>query len=854
MTPPCVQAQTIDPHSDWTWNVLKLSGNLPAGSVNESYNSVLAVAGGKSPYDFSLRDGVLPPGITLNPATGTLSGKPSTTGTFSFYVRVTDSRGETGRHAFGIVVGSGSETVDVHVSPTSTSLSSNQNQQFTATVSGTSNTGVTWSATLGSVNSGGLYSAPTVTAKTNVVVAATSVVDSSKFASAAITIDPANSQALQITTGNLPQGQQGDVYSEVFIATGGTAPYSWNISAGTPPAGIAMNTNGQFTGVPTAAGTSSFTVTVTDATNKTASGNFSVTVVAGGNFDGPAELPRVTVSSAMTNTPAPGPTISVKSGGDLQSALNNAQCGNTIALQAGATFSGVFKFPAQNCDSGHWIIVRTSAPDTSLPAEGQRLTPCYAGVASLPGRPQYACNNPQNVLAKLVVSGPGDGPVIFESGANHYRLVGLEITRPTGVKASPTLMSVEQQGNAEYIVLDRSWLHGTTQDETKTGFNLAGSNYVAVVDSYFTDFHCTAMTGQCTDAHAVSGGTGEHQDGPYGIQDNFLEASGEGILFGGAAATTTPADITISFNHFFKPWQWMPGSEPFQGGDSGNPFIVKNHFEFKNASRVLAEANLLENVWGGFSQRGFGILLNPSNQTTQTQPVRDVCPICVVTDVTIRYTHIIHAGGGMALSTDISGHGLADHGAAAKAGARWSIHDVVLDDISEKKYKGTGRLFGMSNTWPTNPLNNVTINHITGFPDATGGFMFVGNNSANQMYGFVFTNNIVITGLHPMWDALRGDSCAASDVPVTLLNKCFLTYSFNHNALLGASPHFGPSMWPTSNLFGPSPSNAVFIEFDNGNSGNYELQPNSPYKNAGSDGKDLGADIVGLNAALAGVE
>jgi hypothetical protein len=574
-----------------------------------------------------------------------------------------------------------------------------------------------------------------------------------------------------------------------------------------------------------------------------------------GGYDGPAQLPIATVASSMADTPAPGSVINVNAGGDLQAALNAAECGDTLELEPGATFTGFFNFPAKNCDNGHWIIVRTGSLDTALPSEGQRLTPCYAGVASLPGRPQYPCNNPQNVLAKLVVSKTGDGPVIFQSGANHYRLLGLEITRPDVIPGSPALISVVHKGTAEYIIVDRSWVHGTAEDETRSGMSLTGTSYVAVVDSTFTDFHCTSKTGTCTDSHAVVGGMGDHQDGPYLIQNNFLEAAAEEILFGGGAATMTPTDITISSNHFFKPWQWMPGSKPFQGGKDGHPFIVKNHLELKNASRVLAAANLMENVWGGFSQQGFAIVLTPSNQPTQTRPIVDMCPICEVTDVTIRYTHIIHAGGGIVMATPISGHGKDFGGAAAKAGARWSIHDVVFDDISQN-YNGEGRLFYLANGWPTNPVNTVTINHITGFPDVTGGFMFTGNKRPNQkMYGFVFTNNIVTTGVHPLWSAEGGDdSCAASDVPVTILNKCFKTFTFNNNALLGTSPEFGSSTWPAGNLFGPIPSNTQFAEFKNGNGGNYELPANSPYKNAGSDGKDLGADIVGLNTALAGVE
>src|SRR3979490_2201116 len=107
---------------------------------------------------------------------------------------------------------------------------------------------------------------------------------------------------------------------------------------------------------------------------------FSFSSWAKGSYDGPAELPRVTVASSLADTPARGSIIAVNAGGNLQAALNNAFCGDTIELQAGATFTGAFTLPAKSCDSGHWIIVRTSAANSALPAEGQRITPCYAGV------------------------------------------------------------------------------------------------------------------------------------------------------------------------------------------------------------------------------------------------------------------------------------------------------------------------------------------------------------------------------------------------------------------------------------------------------------------------------------------
>jgi hypothetical protein len=55
-------------------------------------------------------------------------------------------------------------------------------------------------------------------------------------------------------------------------------------------------------------------------------------------------------------------------------------------------------------------------------------------------------------------------------------------------------------------------------------------------------------------------------------------------------------------------------------------------------------------------------------------------------------------------------------------------------------------------------------------------------------------------------------------------------------------------------MFPQAPDEVFFTNYNSGNGGNYELLPSSPYKYKGTDGKDLGADIAGLNAALADVE
>src|SRR4029077_6106010 len=304
------------------------------------------------------------------------------------------------------------------------------------------------------------------------------------------------------------------------------------------------HSSGTISGTALQTGSFGFTAWVSDANSTTANRALliSVDAAASGNFDGPAELPRVYVQSSLSDTPAPGRAIPVLQGGDLQAALNNSSCGDTIEVQPGATFSGVFTFPAKGCDDNHWIIVRTGAPDSALPPEGTRITPCYAGVDSLPGRPPFNCATTQNVMAKLVMNATGgSGPIVFASGAAHYRLIGLEITRQQGALVVNSLASVAAKGTMDHIVFDRVWMHGTAQAETTRGVELGGSTFISIIDSFFTDFHCVSITGSCGDSQAIYGGIGNNPMGPYRIVDNFLEASGENILFGGGSATEEPA-------------------------------------------------------------------------------------------------------------------------------------------------------------------------------------------------------------------------------------------------------------------------------------------------------------------------
>jgi hypothetical protein len=232
-----------------------------------------------------------------------------------------------------------------------------------------------------------------------------------------------------------------------------------------------MNGNGDFAGMPTTP-VLSFTAMVTDAAAKLPPAISSVTVVAGGN-DGPGGTAASDRSQRHVGHAAPGSVIPVNAGGDLQSALNSAHRGDTIQLAGGATFTGRFIVPAKNCDNNHWIIVRKQFSGQRLPAEGQRATPCYAGVASLPGRPPYSCPNAKNVMAKVQMPNPGDGPFQLVSGANYYRFLGLEITRPSGILQDPPAdLDLGHRRHCGSPRVGSPWLHGQLQDETHNAINL----------------------------------------------------------------------------------------------------------------------------------------------------------------------------------------------------------------------------------------------------------------------------------------------------------------------------------------------------------------------------------------------
>jgi Putative Ig domain len=246
---------------------IAVSATLPHAIVGKAYNAVVSVNGGIPPYQFSILWGALPGGVTINPTTGTISGTPVLSGTYQFAVLATDlPNNDRGDHRMTMVVDVPTVGITVQVSPANATVLSGGTQQFMATVTGTSNVAVNWSATAGTVSSNGLFTAPIVSKVTSATVTATSVAQPSSSDSASVTVNPPPPLVPTITTTTLPDATPGVSYLATLAATGGKLPYQWSITSGKLPSGISLNgSSGSISGMTTVTGSFSFNVQVTDA-------------------------------------------------------------------------------------------------------------------------------------------------------------------------------------------------------------------------------------------------------------------------------------------------------------------------------------------------------------------------------------------------------------------------------------------------------------------------------------------------------------------------------------------------------------------------------------------------------------
>ena len=167
------------------------------------------------------------------------------------------------------------------------------------------------------------------------------------------TYTPPTTSTLAITTTSLPSGTVSSAYSATLVASGGTSPYSWALGSGsTLPAGLSLSSSGAISGTPSAAGTSSVVVVVTDHAGATASATLSLDVVA-------AASPL-----AITTTSLPSGTVSSAYSANLAASGGTSPyswaLGSGSTLPAGLSLSSSGALFVSTCDRADRLLPRLS--------------------------------------------------------------------------------------------------------------------------------------------------------------------------------------------------------------------------------------------------------------------------------------------------------------------------------------------------------------------------------------------------------------------------------------------------------------------------------------------------------------
>jgi hypothetical protein len=472
-------------------------------------------------------------------------------------------------------------------------------------------------------------------------------------------------------------------------------------------------------------------------------------------------------------------TVRVGEGGDLQLALTNARAGDTVELAPGATFTGNFTLPAKD-GSTNVIVLRTAVAGD---APNGRVTPGQAAS-----------------FAKL--RSPNGEPALQTApGSHHWRIELVEIVG----SGRGNLVALGDGGSSQSspaavphdLVVDRCYIHGDVAAGVKRCIALNSASTV------ISNSHVAECKAEGQDAQAIAGWNGP---GPFTIVNNYLEGSGENVLFGGAdpaIRNLVPADITIRDNLIAKPTAWRQSR-----------WQVKNLLELKNARRVIIEHNTLEYNWEA-AQSGFAVLFTVRNQD-------GACPWCQVEEVTFSGNTLRHVAAGIA----ILGY---DDEKPSQQTRNITIRDNLFSDVNPKLWGGSGYAFLL-----LGKPRDLTIDHNTLIQENASGIVQV---EGPPILGFVFTNNIARQGAYGV---IGADHAPGNDTFRTFFPAALVA----GNVFAEADPR----QYPSGNLFPSSGEfRAQFVSFD---TGNYQLTARSAWRKAGTDGEDLGRGAIAIEREL----
>ncbi|WP_137152055.1 putative Ig domain-containing protein [Devosia sp. FKR38] len=230
--------------------------------------------------------------------------------------------------------------------------------------------------------------------------------------------------------GALTAARVGTAYNQAIAASGGTASYTYAITAGTLPAGLSLNTStGAITGMPTTAGNASFTITATDANSATGSANYTLAVAA--TAPGAPSIGTATAGDAQASVTFTAPS---SNGGA-------AITGYTVtASPGGATGTGsaspITVFGLTNGTAYTFSVVATNGvgPGSASQASNS-VTPVAALLAPVANAvtATVAANSSNNAIT-LNLTGGAAASVAITTAAGH----GTATASGTAITYTPT--------------------------------------------------------------------------------------------------------------------------------------------------------------------------------------------------------------------------------------------------------------------------------------------------------------------------------------------------------------------------------------------------------------------------------
>ncbi len=256
---------------------------LPGATAAVPYSQQMSATGGTGTFTWS-ETGTLPAGITFS-ATGLLSGTATQAGSFPLTITAKDGDNFTGTASVTLTVAGPTLAISPTTLPPASTTAA-YSQAFTASggtgpytyaETGALPAGITWTAATAT-----LSGTPTVSGTFPITI---TVTDSTTGTGAPFSKQfgftlAVNAPTITIAPTSLPAASIAAAYNQTVTASGGSAPYTYTVTAGALPAGLTLSSAGAISGTPTAGGTFTFTITAKDSSSFTGTGNFTLTVNA----------------------------------------------------------------------------------------------------------------------------------------------------------------------------------------------------------------------------------------------------------------------------------------------------------------------------------------------------------------------------------------------------------------------------------------------------------------------------------------------------------------------------------------------------------------------------------------------